>query len=125
MENFIDNLTKKDIVEFIENYGEDDVYYSHKRIEGNRIQIDYIPCASKMLSVEAIDLFKDDLSKNYNRYKDFLRTIIITDKKAKIVNAPNYAYKTLEENYNLFQKDFEIEHANTNKTTKNDNTLEK
>ena len=104
-------LTKEQIKYFIENYGNDDVYFNH-RYEGinkDIIYIEYFPHLGKMTQKE-----------NYNKYiKDLMmagitpKVIIVTNKYAKILSKDVYD-KTLEKNYKKFLKDL-----------KNENNIEK
>ena len=99
-------LTKEQIKYFIENYGNDDVYFDH-HYEGANNQfliIEFYQHLGKMVSPENIEQAKLDLAKR----KIMPDIIVITKNGARILNDDTYD-RTLEKNYKDFLNDLKNE----------------
>ena len=95
-------LTKEQIKYFIENYGNDDVYFDH-HYEGANNQfliVEFYQHLGKMVSPENIEQAKLDLAKR----KIMPDIIAITKNGARILNDDTYD-RTLEKNYKDFLND--------------------
>lgn len=100
-------LTKEQIKYFIENYGNDDVYFDH-HYEGSNNQfliVEFYQHLGKMVSPENIEQAKLDLVKR----KIMPDIIVITKNGAKILNDDTQD-RTLEENYKDFLNDLKNEY---------------
>ena len=99
-------LTKEQIKYFIENYGNDDVYYDH-HYEGANNQfliVEFYQHLGKMVSPENIEQAKLDLAK----LKIMPNIIVITKNGARILNDDTQD-RTLEKNYKDFLNDLKNE----------------
>ncbi len=99
-------LTKEQIKYFIENYGNDDVYYDH-HYEGANNQfliVEFYQHLGKMVSPENIEQAKLDLAK----LKIMPNIIVITKNGARILNDDTQD-RTLEKNYKDFLDDLKNE----------------
>ena len=99
-------LTKEQIKYFIENYGNDDVYYDH-HYEGANNQfliVEFYQHLGKMVSPENIEQAKLDLAKR----KITPDIIVITKNGARILNDDTQD-RTLEKNYKDFLDDLKNE----------------
>lgn len=99
-------LTKEQIKYFIENYGNDDVYFDH-HYEGANNQfliVEFYQHLGKMVSPENIEQAKLDLAKR----KIMPDIIAITKNGARILNDDTYD-RTLEKNYKDFLNDLKNE----------------
>ena len=99
-------LTKEQIKYFIENYGNDDVYYDH-HYEGANNQfliVEFYQHLGKMVSPENIEQAKLDLAKR----KITPDIIVITKNGARILNDDTQD-RTLEKNYKDFLNDLKNE----------------
>lgn len=99
-------LTKEQIKYFIENYGNDDVYFDH-HYEGANNQfliVEFYQHLGKMVSPENIEQAKLDLAKR----KIMPDIIVITKNGARILNDDTYD-RTLEKNYKDFLNDLKNE----------------
>ena len=99
-------LTKEQIKYFIENYGNDDVYFDH-HYEGANNQfliVEFYQHLGKMVSPENIEQAKLDLAK----LKIMPNIIVITKNGARILNDDTYD-RTLEKNYKDFLNDLKNE----------------
>ena len=99
-------LTKEQIKYFIENYGNDDVYFDH-HYEGANNQfliVEFYQHLGKMVSPENIEQAKLDLVKR----KIMPDIIVITKNGARILNDDTQD-RTLEENYKDFLNDLKNE----------------
>lgn len=99
-------LTKEQIKYFIENYGNDDVYFDH-HYEGANNQfliVKFYQHLGKMVSPENIEQAKLDLAKR----KIMPDIIVITKNGARILNDDTQD-RTLEENYKDFLNDLKNE----------------
>lgn len=99
-------LTKEQIKYFIENYGNDDVYFDH-HYEGANNQfliVEFYQHLGKMVSPENIEQAKLDLAK----LKIMPNIIVITKNGARILN-DDTKDRTLEKNYKDFLDDLKNE----------------
>lgn len=99
-------LTKEQIKYFIENYGNDDVYFDH-HYEGANNQfliVEFYQHLGKMVSPENIEQAKLDLAKR----KIMPDIIVITKNGARILNDDTQD-RTLEKNYKDFLNDLKNE----------------
>ena len=99
-------LTKEQIKYFIENYGNDDVYFDH-HYEGANNQlliVEFYQHLGKMVSPENIEQAKLDLAK----LKIMPDIIVITKNGARILNDDTQD-RTLEKNYKDFLDDLKNE----------------
>lgn len=99
-------LTKEQIKYFIENYGNDDVYFDH-HYEGANNQfliVEFYQHLGKMVSPENIEQAKLDLAKR----KIMPNIIVITKNGARILNDDTQD-RTLEKNYKDFLDDLKNE----------------
>ena len=99
-------LTKEQIKYFIENYGNDDVYFDH-HYEGANNQfliVEFYQHLGKMVSPENIEQAKLDLAK----LKIMPNIIVITKNGARILNDDTQD-RTLEKNYKDFLNDLKNE----------------
>ncbi len=99
-------LTKEQIKYFIENYGNDDVYFDH-HYEGANNQfliVEFYQHLGKMVSPENIEQAKLDLAKR----KIMPDIIVITKNGARILNDDTYD-RSLEKNYKDFLNDLKNE----------------
>ncbi len=99
-------LTKEQIKYFIENYGNDDVYFDH-HYEGANNQfliVEFYQHLGKMVSPENIEQAKLDLAKR----KIMPDIIVITKNSARILNDDTQD-RTLEKNYKDFLDDLKNE----------------
>lgn len=99
-------LTKEQIKYFIENYGNDDVYFDH-HYEGANNQfliVEFYQHLGKMVSPENIEQAKLDLAKR----KIMPNIIVITKNGARILNDDTQD-RTLEKNYKDFLNDLKNE----------------
>ena len=99
-------LTKEQIKYFIENYGNDDVYFDH-HYEGANNQfliVEFYQHLGKMVSPENIEQAKLDLAK----LKIMPDIIVITKNGARILNDDTQD-RTLEKNYKDFLNDLKNE----------------
>ena len=99
-------LTKEQIKYFIENYGNDDVYFDH-HYEGANNQfliVEFYQHLGKMVSPENIEQAKLDLAKR----KITPDIIVITKNGARILNDDTQD-RTLEKNYKDFLDDLKNE----------------
>lgn len=99
-------LTKEQIKYFIENYGNDDVYFDH-HYEGANNQfliVEFYQHLGKMVSPENIEQAKLDLAK----LKIMPNIIVITKNGARILNDDTQD-RTLEKNYKDFLDDLKNE----------------
>ncbi len=105
------NLTKEQIKYFIENYGNDDVYYAHhyEGADNQFLIVEFFQHLGKMVSPENIGQAIKDLEKS----KAIPQIIVLTKNGARILN-DDTCDRTLEKNYKEFLNDL-----------KNENNLEK
>ncbi len=99
-------LTKEQIKYFIENYGNDDVYFDH-HYEGANNQfliVEFYQHLGKMVSPENIEQAKLDLAKR----KIMPDIIVITKNSARILNDDTQD-RTLEKSYKDFLDDLKNE----------------
>ena len=99
-------LTKEQIKYYIENYGNDDVYFDH-HYEGANNQfliVEFYQHLGKMVSPENIEQAKLDLAK----LKIMPNIIVITKNGARILNDDTQD-RTLEKNYKDFLDDLKDE----------------
>lgn len=98
-------LTKEQIKKFINEYGNDDLYYRH-HYEGKNneiIVVHFIPHIGKFMSEQFFDETIKELEKK-NKIEECLKTLIITNRGARIVS--NDAWdRTLEKSYHKFLQD--------------------
>lgn len=98
-------LTKEQIKKFINEYGNDDLYYRH-HYEGKNneiIVVQFIPHIGKCISEQFFKGAIEELEKR-NEIEECLRTLIITNRGARIVS--NDAWdRTLEKSYHKFLQD--------------------
>ena len=99
-------ITKEQAKDFINNYGNDDVFYSYRQNK-NYVEVEYFPNLAKFVSSEALETFLKDYSPAKDNYGNILRTIIITDDCAVIKNRDKSTDLTLENNYAKFKQDIE------------------
>lgn len=99
-------ITKEQAKYFIENYGNDDVFYSyHYDRFSNTAEICYFSHLGKMLTPQAIEMFVANFEKETNNYKHLLRRIIVSDTKALISGHNKFTDTTLEDNFHLFKEE--------------------
>ena len=99
-------LTKEQIKYFIENYGNDDVYFDH-HYEGANNQfliVEFYQHLGKMVSPENIEQAKLDLAK-----LKIMPDIIVITKNGAIILNDDTQDRTLEKNYKDFLNDLKNE----------------
>ncbi len=99
-------LQRKHIKNFIENYGDGDIFISYCYLPDGTIQVDYLPGITKFASENAIKSFIPKILNNDYKYKEYVRKIILSDYSAKILNKKETTCTDLERNYIKFLQDF-------------------
>lgn len=102
-------LSKEQIVDFIENYGNEDAYFSHEYKKDGSIIVNYIPNAGKCLSDKAIEKLKKEMMTNQRLYAESIRTVCLYNNYCQIYNKNRYTDLSLEKNYEKFLFDISKE----------------
>ena len=107
-------ITKEQAKYFIENYGNDDVFYSYSQNRlNNTVEICYFSHLGKLLTPQAIKIFIANFEKEKESYKHLLRTIVVSNTCALIYGQNKLIDTTLENNFHLFKEDI-IDKVETN-----------
>lgn len=93
-------LNEYQIMEFIEKYGDGDIYFSHYKETDGTIIVKYLPKFTHFADEDNILLFKKELREHPHLKPKYLAEIILTDKFAYIPNGNNK--NPLVENYKAF-----------------------
>ena len=101
-------LTQEEIIVFIEQYGDGDVYFSHYYNNGV-LEIKYFPALAKFADTESfkngLKDFKKEISENPHLKDRYLKEIVLTDKQALIPNDEKSNERSLVKNYKKFLND--------------------
>lgn len=106
-----DLLTQENLVDFIEKYGDGDIYYSHYKETNGTIIIKYLPSFTKFADEENIEPFKQELKEHPHIRSRYLQEIILTPKFAYIPNSDTSNKNKLVKNYSKFLEDLKKEKA--------------
>ena len=109
----LDILTQENLVDFIQKYGDGDIYFSHYRETNGTIIIKYLPAFTKFADEDNIDTFKKELTDNPHLKERYLQEIILTPKFAYIPNSDKNNKNKLVKNYGKFLED--VKTANSKK----------
>ena len=107
----LSTLTQEDIVKFIEQYGDEDIYFSHYKETNGNIIVKYLPSFTKFLDPINILPFKKELTENPHLKDKYLMEIILTPKYAYLPNNSNSDKSKLVVNYKKFLDDLKKEKA--------------
>ena len=100
-------LTKNQIIDFVENYGNDHVFFDYCVNEKGNYIVRYIPILAKLVSQETLPIAIKEIKQNPTKYNDSIVTIVLTENKAYILNANQYTDMSRVENYQRFLRDQE------------------
>ncbi len=100
-------LNKNQIIDFIENYGNDHVFLDYTIDQKGNYVVRYIPILSKLVSAETLPFALKEIHNNKEKYASAIKTIVLTKNKAYIINANKNTDMSLVENYKRFLKDQE------------------
>ncbi len=81
----MEHLSGEEIKYFISNYGDGDVYFSHK-YQGDCIVVKYFPALEHCVEPEGISILRDEVKKNPALGKKYLNTIVLTETGAEIID---------------------------------------
>ena len=98
----IDILTQEDLINYIEKYGDGDIYYSHCKETDGRIIIKYFPKLTKFVDESSIEELKKEIKENPHLKARYLNEIILTPKFSYIPNSDGSSKNPLVENYKKF-----------------------
>ena len=107
----IDLLTEEQIIEFIEKYGDGDIFYSFHRGTDGTIIIKYLPNFTKFADESNIDAFKKELKDHPHLKERYLSEIILTNAYAYIPNNDHSAKNPLVKNYKKFLEDIKAKYS--------------
>ena len=103
-------LTTEQIKNFIENYGDGDVYYSHYTRTDGLVEIKYLPKIRKFVEDESINQLITVEFKEKPHIRDrYLQVIVISDKFAHIPTSATSNKNPLVKNYQKFLNDVKKE----------------
>ncbi len=103
-------LSKEQIKNFIEKYGDGDVYVSHYTRTDGLVEIKYLPKIRKFVEDESIKHLITEEFKEHPHLKDkYIQVIIISDKFAHIPASATSNKNPLVKNYQKFLDDVKKE----------------
>lgn len=99
-------IKRAHIRNFIETYGDGDVFVDYSYLPNGTIEVGYLPNITKFASEKAINSFLPKIFNNKYKYKEYVRKIILSEKSAEIVDKTNTTCTELEKNYTKFLEDY-------------------
>lgn len=101
----IKTLTQEQLKAYIEQYGDEDVYFSHYRETDGKIVIKFLPQFTKFVDEENLHSFKKELIAKPHLKDKYLKEIILTPNFAYIPNDDHSEKNKLVKNYKKFLSD--------------------
>ena len=99
----MERLTEEQIIKFIEQYGDGDIYFSHYHETDGKTSVKYLPKFTKFADWDNIEPFKEELTEHPHLKDKYLQEIILTPNYAYIPNGDNK--NPLVKNYKKFLED--------------------
>lgn len=95
-------LNYYEIKDFIENYGDGDVYFSHEYNEEHQLEVKYLPKLTKFVDETSIPEFLKELEQKPHIQEKYIRTIVLTRNYAYIPEKKDSNKDKLVKNYSKF-----------------------
>lgn len=111
-------LTEEQIKDYIENYGDGDVYCAHRITREGLLEIDFMPCLANFVDESSITKTVEWINKKLELRKEYVKTIVVSDKFAYIPTSARSNHYALVKNFDKFMTRVRKQNKKKNQPTR-------